>query len=96
MKVDEILRLALLVEHGGLMVRLSEALVVGELHWIEQEFALDEVNTEVLLFAEKNGFQPKYKDFVFAVKKGAQLINETFDVMCEVIATGNYEFNSIR
>ena len=54
MKVDDLLRLALLAEHGGLMVRLSEGLVIEGLHWIEEEFGFDEDNTEVLLFAERN------------------------------------------
>ena len=33
-KVDELLRLALLLEHGGVLLRITEAFPVGNFNWI--------------------------------------------------------------
>jgi hypothetical protein len=45
--VNEVLKMALLMEHGGLMFRLSEAFLVEDLKWVKWEFR----ETEVLFFS---------------------------------------------
>jgi mannosyltransferase OCH1-like enzyme len=57
--VNDLLRLALLIEHGGVFVKVDKALAIGNLNWLENYFSLNENQTgkgnQVLLFNDQKG-----------------------------------------
>lgn len=55
-KVDELLRIALLMEHGGVLIKVSEALLYENFTWLGNYFKLNGTEipndyNEVVLFA---------------------------------------------
>ena len=75
-KVDELLRIALLMEHGGVLIRVSEALPYDSLNWLANYFKLDGTEkpsdyNEVVLFAEQSSANHtlEYLDFFIAAAK---------------------------
>jgi hypothetical protein len=99
-KVNEVLKLALLMEHGGLMFRVSETLLVDGLEWIMLEFkeASSRSEAEVLLFSEKEKPEGRYEyqDFFVAARPRSKLVSDAFDMVCKTIRTGSNDLARLK
>lgn len=45
-KVDDLLRLALLQEHGGLLLKVAETLLTEDIGWLQNHLQLKDILTE--------------------------------------------------
>lgn len=92
-EVSHLLRLALLMEHGGVMIKMDKLLLVNNLDWIFNT-AKKTYSHEVILFSERTPAvdMPEYQDYFIAAVKQAMLITDAFNMMCWTISTGKIQF----
>ena len=78
-KVNELLKVALLMEHGGILVSASELLLTNKLDWGFAHFE-EAARAEVLLFSENeqqdNQTLTRYQDYFIAAVPKADLVSE--------------------
>jgi hypothetical protein len=91
------------MEHGGLMLRVSESLLVEGFDWLNDYFKLGEgIDTkffnQVLLFSESTTTNPRpsYQDYFIAAVPKAALIVETFEELCKTISSGKMKLKELR
>lgn len=98
--VNDLLRLGLLLDNGGVIVRVGEVMAVEGLGWLEDYFsAVGDPNNknynEVLLFGEGRG-EGEYQDCFLAAVKGAGLVRDTLETMCRAIESGSLQFAMLK
>ena len=90
--VEDLLRLGVLMEHGGVLLKVSETLLISDLQWLNDYFNKENKKTEVLLFAEGAGSQLQYQEYFFAARPQSSLFTDVFKYMCQVYSTGEMLF----
>ena len=90
--VDDLLRLGVLMEHGGLLLKVSETLLISDLQWLDDYFNEENNTTEVLLFTEGARSQLQYQEYFFAALPQSSLFTDVFKYMCQVYSTGEMLF----
>ena len=102
--VSNLLKLALLIEHGGVMVGdLDTIFVDGNLQWIERmfgrgargdEFTCDPSRAQVYMPSFQDArFGTKYYENVIAALPRTALLYETFQLLEDVLVTGVFPGN---
>ena len=90
--VNDLLRLALLMEHGGVMVDISTTLFLSSIQEASKHF-LGQPNAEVLLLSKQRDKVSNSSSFgldLVVAKPKSQLFTEMFAQACRVFETGNW------
>lgn len=102
-RVGDLLRLGLLMEHGGMILKIQECFLVNDFKWVHNYLKFDansnlNINNEVFLFSESSESSPKplVQDYFIAAIKNSKLIAETFDILSETLEIGKSKLKDLR
>jgi hypothetical protein len=100
--VSDLLRLALLIEHGGVVVKVDQTLAVENLDWLAEHIDVEGgaggKGVQAVLLSEREDAEAEfeYQDFFIAAVKGAELLKAAFRIFSDHVATGDVKLLRVR